>query len=94
MQLIKRSKKNQVVIPKSILDQAGIGPNDTYLKIDYDGRLGAILLRVISIEEKIPAEALERFKARVLKGQRGDRAFPTLDAALTYLHRPRRSSRG
>lgn len=87
MQLIKRSKKNQVVLPKTILEQAGMGEGDAYLKVEYDQTLGAIVLRPVAIEEKIPSEALERFERSVLKGQRGDRRFPSMDAALTHLRR-------
>ena len=85
MQLIKRSRKNQVVIPKDILRQAGVAPEDTYLKVDYNKRLGVIVLQPISIEEKIPAGALERFETRVLKDHAGDRRFPNIEAALTHL---------
>ena len=93
MQLIKRSKKNQVVIPKTILEQAGVDREDPYLKIEYDRRLGAILLRPVSIEEKIPEEVLERFEAEVVKGQPGDRRFPTMDDALAYLRHTRKRRR-
>lgn len=85
MVLVKRSQKNQVVIPKSVLDQAGIAREDRYLKVDYSRRLGAILLWPVSIEEKIPPQTLERFEAKVVKGQRGDRRFQDMDEAITYL---------
>ena len=91
MQLIKRSRKNQVVIPKDILEQAGMTPEDTYLKVDYDTRLGVIILRPISIEEKIPAAALERFEAGVIKGRDGDRRFSGMDAALKHLRSIRKT---
>ncbi|MBI3323893.1 MAG: hypothetical protein HYZ92_01255 [Candidatus Omnitrophica bacterium] len=87
MQLIKRSRKNQVVIPKAILAQAGVGPDDAYLKIDYNRVLGAILLRPVAIEEKISTAALERFEAKLVKGQPGDRRYPSMRAALKSLQR-------
>ena len=93
MQLIKRSPKNQVVIPKAILDQAGMTSEDTYLKIDFNKQLGVIILQPVSIEEKIPTDALERFEAKVVKGQPGDRRFPTMDAALKHLRSLRKARR-
>lgn len=93
MQLIKRSQKNQVVIPKMILDQAGVTPNDTYLKIDYNKKLGVIILQPVSIEDKIPADAIERFEATVIKGQPGDHHFPDIEAALKHLHSSRKAHR-
>ena len=90
MQLVKRSRKNQVVIPKAILEQAGMDPEDEYLRVDYNKRLGVIMLQPVSIEEKIPTEALARFEARVAEGQPGDRRFPSMDAARAHLHRTRR----
>lgn len=93
MQLIKRSPKNQVVIPKTILEEAGVGPQDSYLKVDYNKRLGAILLRPVLIEERIPTAALERFEAKVVKGQQGDKRFSSMGDALRHVRSSRKSCR-
>ena len=93
MQIVKRTAKNQVVIPKVILQQAGIDSDDTYLKVDYDPKLGAIVLRPVAIEEKIPVASMDRFEERVVKGQPGDQECPTMDAAITHLRRRRRTRR-
>ncbi len=87
MILVKRSRKNQVAIPKAILERAGLGPNDVYFNIGYQH--GAIILHPVEIEEKIPVEALERFKAKVLKGQRGDRSFSSMEELIKDLKRKR-----
>ncbi|HBH96442.1 MAG TPA: hypothetical protein DDX89_01440 [Candidatus Omnitrophica bacterium] len=87
MILVKRSRKNQVAIPKAILERAGLGPEDVYFRIGYQH--GAIVLRPIEIEDKIPPEALERFKAKVLRGQPGDRSFDSMEELIRDLKRKR-----
>ena len=81
--LVKRSSKNQVAIPKAVLERAGLGMEDNYFDVEY--KRGAIILRPVEIEEKIPREALERFKAKVLKGQPGDRSFSSAEALIRHL---------
>ena len=81
--LVKRSRKNQVALPKAILERAGLGPEDVYFSVGY--RQGAIILRPVEIEEKISPEALARFKTKVLKGQRGDRPFRSMEALVNDL---------
>ena len=85
--LVKRSRKNQVALPKAMLEQAGLGPEDVYFSVVYEA--GAIILRPVVIEEKIPAEALARFRAKVLKGQPGDRTFSSMEALIKDLKRHR-----
>ena len=85
--LVKRSRKNQVALPKAVLDQAGLGPEDVYFKIGYAH--GAIVLRPVEVEEKIQPEALARFKAKVLKGRPGDRTFHSMEALIKDLRRHR-----
>jgi len=85
--LVKRSRKNQVALPKAVLDRAGLGPEDVYFSVVY--KAGAIILRPVDIEEKIPAEALARFRAKVLKGQPGDRTFSSMEALIKDLKRHR-----
>ena len=87
MLLVKKSRKNQVALPKAILERAGLGPEDTYFAVGYTH--GAITLRPVEIEEKLPPEALARFKAHVLKGQPGDRTFRLMEAAIKDLKRAR-----
>ena len=85
--LVKRSRKNQVALPKAVLERAGLGPEDVYFSIAY--KAGAIILRPVEIEEKIPPEALARFRAKVLKGQPGDRSFSSMEALIKDLKRHR-----
>ena len=85
--LVKRSRKNQVALPKALLERAGLGPEDVYFSVVY--KAGAIILRPVDIEEKIPPEALARFRAKVLKGQPGDRTFSSMEALIKDLKRHR-----
>jgi len=86
--LVKKSKKNQIAIPKMVLERAGLGEQDVYFECDYtDGR---IYLAPVEIEEKISPEALARFKAKVLKGQPGDRTFRSMEALIQDLKRRRK----
>ena len=87
MVLVKRSQKNQVAIPKAILARAGLGPEDVYFRIGY--RDGTITLQPVDVEDKIPPEALARFEAKVLKGQRGDRSFRSMGELIKDLKRRR-----
>lgn len=87
MLLVKKSRKNQVALPKAILEQAGLGPEDAYFAVGY--RQGAIVLRPVDIEEKLSPEALARFKAKALKGQPGDRTFSSMEAVIKDLKRRR-----
>jgi len=83
--LVKRSRKNQVAIPKAVLERAGLGPEDRYFDVRYAA--GAIILTPMQLEEKIPLEAIMRFKAKVLKGQPGDRTFRSMEDLIKDLKR-------
>ena len=89
--LVKRSRKNQVAIPKAVLERAGLGPDDVYFTIAYQA--GAIILRPVEIEEKIPPEALARFEANALKRKPGDRVYGSMDELIKDLHRTRRAKK-
>lgn len=88
MIMVKRSRKNQVVIPKAVLERAGLGSDDVYFDVGYSR--GRITLTPMQFEEKIPAEALARFEQRALTRQPGDRVFRSMDALIKDLHRTRR----
>ena len=88
MILVKRSRKNQVAIPKAVLERAGLGPRDVYF--DVTCSRGRIVLTPMEIEEKISPEALARFEARALRRKPGDRTYASVDALIEDLHRPPR----
>jgi len=86
--IVKRSSRNQVAIPKKLIDAAGLGDEDVFFDIDYRG--GYFILKPLEFEEKIPREALERFKTRTLKQEAGDRAFSSMDELIAELDRKKR----
>lgn len=83
--LVKRSVKNQVAIPKALLERAGLGPEDVYFDMEYEG--GRIILKPMQVEEKLPPEALARFKKRALKRGPGDRVYRSMEEAIEGLHK-------
>ena len=86
--LVKRSRKNQIALPKALLERAGVGPNDVYFSIAY--KAGAIILKPVEIEEKISPEALARFEANALKREPGDRVYGSMGDLINNLPRRRR----
>ncbi len=89
--LVKRSARNQVSIPKTVLERAGLGENDLYFDVQYEK--GRIVLIPIQVEEKIPKEDLERFEAETLKQEAGDKAYGSMKEALRGLHQRHRRGR-
>ena len=82
--LVKRSSKNQIVIPKAVLERAGLDKGDVYFDVDY--REGEIVLKPMEVEEKISPEALARFEAKMLKREPGDRVYKSMDVLIKDLH--------
>ena len=81
--LVKRSVKNQIAIPKAVLERAGLSARDVYFDVEY--RNGHIILTPMELEEKISPEALRRFKERSLKQEAGDKTYHSMDEALRGL---------
>ena len=86
--LVKKSSKNQIAIPMTILERAGLGPEDVYF--DVGCAQGRIVLTPMQLEEKISPKAMERFETRMLKRGRGDRVFGSMEELIEGLHRRRR----
>lgn len=87
--VIKRSGRNQVAIPKALIRQAGLTDRDVFFDIAYAD--GYFILTPLEFEEKVPREAVERFKAKALKKTVGDRSFSSMEALIEGLDRkPRR----
>ena len=86
--LIKRSSKNQISIPKAVLESAGLDENDVYFDVGCEN--GRIILVPMHVEEKISKQTLEVFEAKVLKQESGDRVYGSMDDAIKGLHRKHR----
>ncbi len=84
--IIRRSSRNQVAIPKKLLDQAGLGKDEVFFDVRYAA--GCFILKPLVFEEKIPTEAMERFKRRALKREPDDRIFGSMEELIAALDRP------
>lgn len=87
--LVKRSSKNQIAIPKAVLERAGLGPDDVYFDVGYEK--GCIVLKPMEVEEKIPVEAIERFEAKVLKELPKYRHYRSANELIQALHKKRKN---
>ena len=83
--LVKRTRGNQVSIPKQVLAQAGVGEQDRYFDVEY--RRGVICLKPVTVEDKIPDRAYEELLRWAVKPHRGDKTFQSGRDAAAYLRR-------
>ena len=89
--LVKRTRGNQVSIPKRILEQAGVGEQDRYFDVQYRG--GLICLKSVTVEEKIPDSAYEDLLRWVSRPEPGRKVFRTGKEAVEYVRKLVRKSR-
>ena len=89
--LVKRTRGNQVSIPKRVLDQAGVAENDRYFDVEYRG--GLICLKPVTVEEKIPEGAYEDLLRWVSTPEAGRKVFHTGKEAVAYVKKLVRKSR-
>ena len=83
--LVKRTRGNQVSIPKRILEAAGVGNADRYFDVQYRG--GLICLKPVTIEDKISAQTYEALLRWAAKTEPGDRVFQSGREAVEHLKR-------
>ena len=83
--VVKRSSKNQVAIPKAVLERAGLGPNDVYFDVLCEG--GRIVLIPLALEEKISDQALKHFEEKTLQQEKEDKTYASVVEALKGLRR-------
>lgn len=85
--LVKRTSKNQVTLPKALLEAAGIGRGDEYFNAEYDSKENVICLKPVKviIEEKISEEAIKRFEQEAIRIEGGDKLFKSRKEADKFL---------
>ena len=81
--LVKRTRGNQVSIPKKVLEQAGVAENDRYFDVEY--RSGLICLKPVTVEDKIPDRAYEELLRWVRKPEAGRKVFHSGKEAVEYV---------
>ena len=83
--LIKKSVKNQIAIPKVILEEIGLGSQDVYF--DIGCKNGHIILKPMEVEEKIPVETIRKFEKKYARRSKGDVVFNSWDDAIRFLNK-------
>ena len=68
--LAKLTRGNQLTIPKEIVDRIHLQAGRDYLDVTY--LHGAIVLKPVDVEERIPPESYEKFLKDVLTIRPGD----------------------
>lgn len=81
--LVKRTRGNQVSLPKQVLREAGIGEADRYFDVQF--RHGIICLKPVTVEDKISDRAYEELLRWAGKAEAGDRTFRSGREAVDYL---------
>ena len=85
--LMKISSKNQIVIPKAVLEQAGLSSQDVYFDVANEN--GTIVLKPMQVEEKIPTQSLVRFQKEELKNISQYKSYPSVNHVIAALHKKR-----
>ena len=84
----KMTSKNQVTIPKRVLEHAGLsGLPDQERYFDVGVKGNVIMLRPVKIvlEEAIPAKQWQKFEKWAAKAHRGDKVFDSAETATGFL---------
>ncbi|MBI4355283.1 MAG: AbrB/MazE/SpoVT family DNA-binding domain-containing protein [Candidatus Omnitrophica bacterium] len=68
--LAKLSRGNQLTIPKSLVERAGLKAGRDYVEAVYTH--GTIVLKPVDVEERVPPEAYERLLEHAFKVEKGD----------------------
>ncbi len=89
--LVKRTRGNQVSIPKRVLAAAGISSEQRYF--DVASRGGVIVLKPIRVEEDIPDRAYEELLRWAKETHPGDKVFHSGREAVEHLRRLTKRSR-
>ena len=84
----KMTIKNQVTIPKKILEKAGLsGLKDEERYFDVNLRDNTIVLKPVTVlvEDRIPEEKWQKFEGYVSKIEKGDKVFDSAKNAADFL---------
>ncbi len=84
----KMTTKNQLTIPKKVLEQAGLSDlKDDERYFDIEVKNCTILLKPVKliIEERMPEKQWRKFENQATKIEKGDKIFDSTDAATEFL---------
>ena len=80
--LAKITRGNQVTIPKEIMKQAHLEESSPYVEVDYSN--GAIILKPVTIEERLPVEQFKKFQDWALQEEKGDVRFQSREEGIRH----------
>lgn len=85
--LTKRTRGNQITLPKHLIEQAKLSEEDVYFDITYKN--GEFSLKPVSlkIEDKISDEAFASFAQLALRKAKGDHTFSNASEAEKFLRK-------
>lgn len=87
--LAKISRGNQITIPKEIVKKAHLNL-ETYVDIGYQN--GSIVLKPVTVEERISEEQFEKFQLWALQKEHRDETFMNMKEAVRSLKKKSRRS--
>lgn len=87
--LSKLTRGNQITIPKSIIERAGLKIGRDYIDVEYVD--GVIYLKPVDIEERISKEDLEKLKKKALKEDKADVTLSAKEAEGFLAQRAKRN---
>jgi len=80
--LAKITRGNQVTIPKEIVQKAHLDESSPYVEVHYSN--GMIVLKPVTVEERISPEQFEKFQAWALQSEKGDVCFDSLEEGVRH----------
>lgn len=86
----KMTIKNQLTIPKKILERAGLSNlKDEERYFDVEVKDDAILLKPVTliVEERISGKQWQRFEGWATKIEKGDKVFNSAEKAAKFLRK-------
>lgn len=86
----KMTIKNQITIPKRILEGAGLSNlREEERYFDVEVKNNAILLKpvIVTVEARIPEEQWQKFENWASKIKKGDKVFDSEEKATEFLKR-------
>ena len=85
--LTKRTRGNQVTLPKHLIEEARLSEEDVYFDITYKNGVFSLKPVSVKIEEKISDEAFAAFAQLALKEAKEDYAFSNASEAEKFLRK-------
>ena len=84
----KMTSKNQVTIPRKILERAGLSSlkeDEKYFEVDVKNNLIFLKPVTLVIEERIPQEQLQKFEKWAVQVDKGDEVSDSSAQAVQFL---------